>query len=160
MRHRASVSDLIGNWVRLDPDVVVAYQPAIVLQRNRESVWNEKELLRSRPLTVTRTILWPKTETSGALLGLLALVRPLATPVGVANVDPEGTGVLEDLAAQPEHIDEVIDEIARRFFVADLSVDAIVTLSVVRRRSHNAVHEQLGVNELLELGLDIATEQD
>src|SRR5262249_26079408 len=129
---RAAVADLVRYRVRFDPDHVIAHEPALLLQRDREPVRDEQQLFRACPLTVAGPVLGPQPEPARPLLQLPALVRALAAPVRVADIDPQRAGLAEQVTTQTKDLSKVIYELLRMIFEPELPVNAIVTLAVLR----------------------------
>src|SRR5215472_13562900 len=132
--------------MRLDPYHVVTNEPALLLQRDREPVRDQKQLLRPRPPAVTCPVLGPQPEAAGLLLHLPALVRALAAPVRVPDVDPQRARLAEQCSAESKDLNEVIDKMLRMVFEPELPIDAIVALTVVWWGRYNTVHLDPGID--------------
>ena len=68
-----------------------------------------KSLFRPSPGVIAWLILGPDAESPSALLGLEALVRSLAAPVGVPDVDPQASGISQDIPAQIKDFYSLLD---------------------------------------------------
>src|SRR5262249_56121517 len=132
VRNRAPVADLVRYRVRLDPYHVITHEPALLLQRDGEPVRDEQELFRPCPLAVTGPVLGPQPEPARPLLQLPALVRALAAPVRVADIDPQRAGLAEQVTTQTKDLSKVIYELFRMIFNPDLPVNAILPLALLR----------------------------
>src|SRR5665213_603072 len=60
--------------------------------------------------------------------------------IAVADIDPACAVIGNHAADFTEYVDEPRDELRRRFFEADLAINAVVPQSKVRRRRHAHLH--------------------
>src|SRR5215471_8393390 len=121
---------------------------------------DQQQLLGPRPHAITGLVLRPQPEPASSLLQLPALVRALAAPVRVANVDPQRTGFPEQRRAKVKYLGKVVDELLWMILEPGLPVDPIVSPAIIRRRGHYAGHLDPCAYQPLQRMLHISMQYD
>ncbi|MNP13268.1 hypothetical protein D3C76_1055440 [compost metagenome] len=153
VRLRAAIPDAFRHWVRFVPDYVLPEIPAVILQGERQTPGHAHQVFRFHPHFAAshagteleaRVFVDLAGGGDAASRHLTITLRPAlgapATGVAITHVYPSSSIIPEYSAHLAEHFDQTGDEIARRFFQADLPVDPVIAEPEVGRRGDASVN--------------------
>lgn len=122
------------------PNHVHSDRPAAPLQFVRNRPWDSKKaLFRYVPPALIEGAEFPSHEITGGAARVRTFWLPVSAVEAVSKVQPNDAGFLQDAAAFVKDPGECVNKTARRVFMPDLSINAIVPRPIIWRAGHDAV---------------------
>lgn len=136
MRAGRTVLNALRHDIWLVPNDVAAEKPPIVLQSQCESPWDSHEVFVFKSRRIVRT------HIHRAVRILFVRSPPAAVSAGVsiADIEPENAVLFEHPLHFGKNIRQRLNKSRERWFQSDLSRDAVVTQSPIRRRGDDTLH--------------------